>query len=354
MDNFLNPAQWTRYERQLALPDITPAHQLKFKNTRILMIGAGGLGAAALPYLAGAGIGHITIIDDDKISTSNLHRQTIYKDDQAGSGKAEAAAHYLRALNPEIEIIAAAQRITRTNAKNFCTGFDLILDGSDNFETKTLLNNISVETQTPLIAASVERFEATAGIFAGHARQHPCYACLFPALPQGACNCNEAGVLGTVAGLAGLYQAHLTLGFLLALDGFAPGFLLKMDFKTLRLQKLRLTKDPACAVCKNYTKEWNMTKNNETTIPVYGFSELAGKDCALIDVRSAEEAQNDPVAGAINIPLPDLATQTHKIPTDRLVTLVCQKGIRSRQGAEMLRAFGFDNVCILDRFKGAA
>lgn len=251
----LTPDDFTRYARQLALPEITPAHQARLKNARILMVGAGGLGAAALPLLAGAGIGHITIIDHDAVDVSNLHRQTIYKDTQAGQSKADLAAQYLAALNPAIEIAAISEKLTPENAEKLCAGFDMILDGSDNFETKYLLNDIAIATQTPLIAASVERFNASIGIFAGHLKNAPCYACLFPEAPEDACNCSEGGVLGSAAALTGTWQAHLALMHLLEIGAATAGTVLSFDFKNFRMQALKLAADPACPTCRNQRAE---------------------------------------------------------------------------------------------------
>ena len=251
-----------RYLRQLALPELTAAAQKKLPGTRLLMVGAGGLGAAALPYLAGAGIGHITIIDHDNVDISNLHRQTIFKTADAGKNKAECAAQYLRALNPDCNVKAINKKLCHPERsegshkflqslallQDDIDTFDLLLDGSDNFATKYLLNEISIETQTPLISASVEQFKATIGFFAGHLENAPCYACLFPRAPVNACNCNDAGILGTVAGLAGLYQAHLALCYLLNIGQTRPGTILSVDLKDFRLQNLHLAADPADAV----------------------------------------------------------------------------------------------------------
>lgn len=345
MDEKLTEKDFARYQRQLALPEITPEIQKRLKATRILVIGAGGLGAPSLPYLAGAGIGHITIIDDDNVDLANLHRQTIFRESDAGNSKAQLAAQYLQNLNPDIDIRAIAGRISAgTKVENF----DLIIDGSDNFKTKTLLNEISIAQKIPLISASVLRFESYAGIFAGFAGDAPCYTCLFPELPENACNCNEAGVLGTAAGLAGIYEAHLALCFLAGIGDIGPGTVLNMDFKALRVQRLNLKKDPSCRSCGTQRHELKKPAVKSNVIPLVLPKDLTD-DFVILDVREDHEVEFDPIPGAIHIPLMQIPMRVDEIPRDKTLALACQANIRSRMGAQMLREFGFENVCVLDR-----
>lgn len=362
-----------RYLRQLALPELNRAAQKKLSGTRLLVVGAGGLGAAALPYLAGAGIGDITIIDHDNVDISNLHRQTIFKTEDAGKNKAELAAQYLRALNPDIKVKAIKEKLsynrhceetdhiqsgqsTRQSRDCFAAlamtkNYDLILDGSDNFAAKYLLNEVSIATATPLISASVEQFKATIGIFAGHIPDAPCYACLFPRAPENACNCSEAGILGTVAGLAGLYQAHMALCFLLDIGAAKSGTVLSLDLKDFRLQNLTLSADPACRICANHKiQPIRAAQRSPAVITLIAARDLTPAHI-VIDVRAPLEVQHEPmVNNALNIPLPELATRIHEVPKDKIIALLCAGNIRSRTGAEMLQAFGFENVCMLDRF----
>lgn len=338
----------SRYEKQLLLPEITSAHQEFLCNLKILTIGAGGLGASCLPYLAGAGIGHITIADHDNIDPTNLHRQTIYKDNDTGKSKALHAAEYLKALNRDINVTALTQKIDAQNAKNLCHGFDLILDGSDNFETKSLLNKISIETGTPLITASVEHFKGSIGIFAGFEHDAPCYHCLFPELPIDACDCNETGILGTVAGLAGLYQAHLTLCFLLGIGDINPGSVLSLDFKIMRSQLLKLQKNPECRICskQSYGAKKPMTQQIQPIALIHP-DDL--DDSLIVDVRTHDEVSMDPIAGALHMQLDTIPARMHELPKDKRLAFACASNIRSRKAAEFLRAQGYDNVCIMDR-----
>ncbi len=335
-----------RYVRQLALPEMTQAHQDFLRGVKILMVGTGGLGAPALPYLAGAGVGHIAIADHDTVHISNLHRQTIFKTNEAGQGKAALAADYLRALNPEISVVAIAEKITAQNAEKICSGFDLILDGSDNFETKFLLNDISIQLKTPLLSASVEQFNGMAGLFAGFA-DAPCYRCLHPEMPQDACNCEEGGILGTVAGLAGMYQAHMALSFLLGLGDVAPGSVLSMDFRSMRTQMLRLAKDPECSCCsKNYGAKKVMPVQ-PPSIPLVHPDDL--RDHLIVDVRRDDEVETDPIGGALHMRLDTIPERYRELPQDKLLAFACSSNIRSRRAAEYLYGLGYRNVCVMDR-----
>ncbi len=352
----MTPQEWQRYERHLALPEITPAHQKRLKQARILMVGAGGLGAAALPYLAGAGIGHITIMDHDTVDVTNLHRQTIYKTSEVGQSKATLTADYIRSLNPYCDVMAIEGRFGDAKIQNEeLSGFDIILDGSDNFSTKILLNQTAISAKIPYITASVSRFEAMIAILAGHLQDAPCYNCLFPDTPKNACNCNESGVLGTVPGLAGLYQAHLTLCYLLGIGEVKTGTILSLQFDTFRLKMLQLEKDPSCPTCSGQISASHPSRpeiRNEEIL-LCGRSDLDPKRTLIIDVREPYETAADPVAGAVNIPLATLPQRLSDLPRDKRLALVCAANVRSRMGAQILRECGFDNVCILDKARAA-
>lgn len=343
----------TRYTRQIALPEISAAQQQKLAGSRMCIIGVGGLGTPALPYLAGAGIGHITIIDHDDVSITNLHRQTIFTEAQEGRNKAALAADYITALNSEIEVIAITEKLTTENAIELCSNFDLLFDGSDNFETKSLLNEISIKTKTPLLSASVNRFEAQAGLFAGFAENKPCYRCLFPQLPLEARNCNEAGILGTAAGLAGLYQAHIALCFLLGLDNITAGHIFTFDFKSFRVQQLHLQKDTSCLHCGNKKEEWKEHTMNENPIEIVHPDELRqNANCIIIDVRTDAEVANDPLEGALHIELQTIPSRFKELPQDKRLAFACASNMRSMQAAEFMRSMGYENVCVYDRLAG--
>lgn len=369
---------FTRYTRQLALPDISYEAQKHLAKARVLVVGAGGLGAAALPYLAGAGIGHITIIDHDEVSTANLHRQTIYQDAQTGQNKAKLAANYIAALNPEISVEARTEKLTASSygadnqgeatpppsIHNDLGSFDLILDGTDNFETKTLLNDLSIKTATPLITASVNQFAGQAAILGGYIKDAPCYHCLFPSLPTDARNCNEAGILGTAAGLMGLYQAHLSLCFLLnigqdnqnnqnerAVAAFDFGSVLSCDYKSLRMAVLALPKDPSCPHCATATQERKRedVDMDEHPIEIIHPNALSGDDTLIIDVRTEEEIAADPIAGALHMELSTIPTRYTELPHGKRLAFACAANIRSAQAAAFVQAMGYENICIYDK-----
>lgn len=343
MRKTLDNDDWDRYARQMALPDITPAHQERLKNTRLVMVGAGGLGAPALPYLAAAGVGDITIIDHDAVDRSNLHRQTIYKDAHAGRNKAALAAAYLRELNPAIKVRAVETKLE----KNDLPPCDLILDGSDNFKTKDLLNEISIETGTPLISASVNRFEGQIGVFSGAYASAPCYRCLHPDLPDQARNCNQAGILGTSAGITGLYQAHFALCYSLGIGDIREGAVLALDLKSMRGRLLTLPADPDCAICSQ-RKTRILKEKFMKEIPLVARTDLK-ENHVVIDVREDHELVADPIRNVIHIPLGQLPGRVSELPRDKTIALVCASNIRSRKGAEYLASLGFEDVCVLDK-----
>ena len=347
-----------RYARQISLPEIGPLGQEKLQNTCIVMIGAGGLGAPALPYLAAAGIGNITIIDHDNVDETNLHRQTIYRMEQIGQNKARCAADYLRALNPEITIKAITSKLTQDNAGEIFSAHNstLILDGSDNFETKALLNDISIATQTPLISASVNQWLGQIGIFEGYRADQGCYRCIFPEFPSDARNCNDAGILGTAAGLIGMMQAHLALGFLLDLDDVKSGQFYTVDLKTIRTELIMSPKNPDCPYCTKTKPATTPTQKNHPMPELIPIKNLNDHPTIIIDVRQPEELTTDPLIHPLitkkplNIPLPELVARLDELPQNKRLAFICAGNVRSRQAANYLAAHGHNDVCILDKF----
>lgn len=339
-----------RYNRHLALPEFGIAEQKLLKEAHILIVGAGGLGAAALPYLAGAGIGRISICDDDVVSISNLHRQTIYQTEQNGQSKAELAARYAQSLNPEIKIRVLNERFSGIKIED---EYSLLFDGSDNFETKVLLNALSIEHEIPLITASVNQTKGQCGVFAGYLNDKPCYHCLFPELPSDARNCNEAGVLGTAAGLTGLYQAHLSILFLAGLYDTAPGQFLSFDYQNHRLENLSAHKDKNCPICIHSGKNWKNVQNNKDAdmVELISYADLKSKNYVIVDVRTDAEVQSDPIPeDVIHIEVSEIPARYKELPEDKLWAFVCAGNVRSVQAAEYLGALGHENIVVLDKF----
>lgn len=348
-----------RYSRQIALPEISLLGQEKIEAATILMVGCGGLGSAALPYLAGAGIGHIIIADHDAVDITNIHRQTIYQTAQEGENKATATKNHLNALNPNPDITAITRRITKENIFDTLAphNINLILDGSDNFETKALLNDYSIASQTPLISASVNQWNGQIGVFQGFKSDKPCYRCLFPDFPTDARNCNEAGILGTAAGIIGLYQAHIALNYILGIEETTAKNVFLLDLKTIRLETCSLPKDENCAHCQNEKITQKPAIKETPMIEMISIDELNNQSTIIIDVRQPEEIINDPITHEavttppVNIPLPELVSRFDELPTGHRLAFLCAGNIRSRQAAEYVGAKrGHTDICILDKF----
>lgn len=244
---------YDRYSRHLLLPQVGEAGQRRLQRARVLVVGAGGLGAPAAFYLAAAGVGRLRIVDDDVVERSNLQRQIIHTDAAIGSPKVESARARLLALNPHIEVEAIAQRVTSANVDALMEGVDVVLDGSDNFPLRYLLNDACIKHARPLVYAAIERFDGQVGVFdAGRRRgQAPCYRCLFPEPPppEFAPNCAQAGVLGVLPGLAGVIQATEVLKLLLEIGQPLAGRLLRFDALGMRFRETRVHPDPDCPVC---------------------------------------------------------------------------------------------------------
>jgi len=247
----LRADQKARYRRHLTLPEVGEAGQAKLLSARVLILGAGGLGSPAALYLAAAGVGTIGIVDADVVDASNLQRQVLHTTERIGQPKTESAREALTALNPDVEVVGFAERLTASNADTILRGFDVVLDGGDNFPTRYVLNDACVRLGKPLVHGSIFRFEGQATtILPG---QGPCYRCLYPSAPPAelAPSCAEAGVLGVLPGVIGLLQATEALKLLLGVGTPLVGRLLTYDALAGRFQELTLRRDPACAACGN-------------------------------------------------------------------------------------------------------
>lgn len=242
-----------RYSRHLRLPQVGEAGQRRLQAARVLIVGAGGLGSPAAYYLAAAGVGTLRLIDDDVVDRSNLQRQILHTDARVGLPKVESAAIALQALNPTVRVEAVPERLRADNIERVLEGIDVVLDGSDNFPLRYLLNDACVKLAKPLVYGAVQQFEGQVSVFdAGrHRGQAPCYRCLFPEppAPEFAPNCAEAGVFGVLPGIVGLLQATEVLKLLLQLGDSLRGRLLGFDALAMRFRELRLPPDPDCPVC---------------------------------------------------------------------------------------------------------
>lgn len=238
-----------RYSRHLLIPEVGERGQLKLLKSKVLLMGAGGLGSPAAYYLAAAGVGTLGIIDSDLVDRSNLQRQILHTDAGVGSPKVDSAAATLRALNPDIEIVPIKARLTSANVDDIFAGYDVVLDGGDNFPTRYLVNDACVKHGVPCVHGSVYRFEGQVTVFVPH--QGPCYRCLYPEPPPAemAPSCAEAGVLGVVPGIIGALQASEVIKLLLGIGTSLKGRLVHFDALQFRFRELKLGRDPACPVC---------------------------------------------------------------------------------------------------------
>ena len=251
------PIQFTaeqrrRYSRHFLLPEVGEAGQKKLLESKMLLIGAGGLGSPAGLYLAAAGVGTIGIIDDDVVDDSNLQRQVLHTTDRIGTPKVESARVAMNAINPDVNVVAHQTRLNPENAFEILGEYDLIVDGSDNFSTRYLINDVTVLLGIPVVHGSIFRFEGQATVF--DSRTGPCYRCLFPEPPppELAPNCAEAGVLGVLPGVIGVIQATEAVKLALGIGDSLVGRLLAYDALEMRFRELRIPKDPHCPMCGEY------------------------------------------------------------------------------------------------------
>ncbi len=240
-----------RYARQLRLPQVGAAGQAALAAAKVVLLGAGGLGSPAALYLAAAGVGQLTLIDDDVVERSNLHRQIIHADARVGMAKTESARIALHALNPRIRIETRRERLQADNVERLLAGHDLLIDGADNFATRYLLAAATQRLRLPMVYGAVERFSGQLSVFDPRRDDSPCYRCLFPEPPGAAVapNCSEAGVLGVLPGIVGLLQATEALKLILGLGESVVGRLLQVDALDLRFSEIRLPRDPNCPGC---------------------------------------------------------------------------------------------------------
>ena len=240
-----------RYARQLRLAQIGEAGQATLGSAKVVLLGAGGLGSPAALYLAAAGVGQLTLIDDDVVERSNLHRQIIHADARVGMAKTESARIALQALNPRVRIVIHNERLQADNVERLLAGHDVLVDGADNFPARYLLTAASLRLKLPMVYGAVERFSGQVSVFDPRREDSPCYRCLFPEPPPAADapNCSEAGVLGVLPGVVGLLQATEALKLLLGLGESLVGRLLNFDALDMRFREIRLARDPDCPGC---------------------------------------------------------------------------------------------------------
>jgi sulfur-carrier protein adenylyltransferase/sulfurtransferase len=339
------PAPVPDYSRQIALREVGAEGQARLRGASVLVVGAGGLGVPVLQYLAGAGVGRLGIIDDDRLEPSNLHRQTWYALSECGQEKSTLAAARVHALNPEVRVEPHALRFDAGNANRLAAGYDLILDCSDNFATKFLLNDLALATGKPVLFASVYQFEGQLQLVRGD-NSSACLRCVWPEATRDGLigNCAEAGVLGPVPGVFGSLQALEALKLLLGLPGLGDGEMLIFDLVTLNTQRLRARRAPDCAA------HLHAANPDAATAPAcdpleLSFSSLAEAQKAgfqFVDVRDARERATEPLpAPALHLPMSKLLSDAASLDLVGRYLLICATGKRSAAAAGLLRSQGF-------------
>ena len=240
-----------RYARHIVLPQVGGIGQRRLKAASVAIVGAGGIGSAVIPALAGAGIGRLTIIDDDLVDRTNLQRQPIFRDDHVGQPKAELAAEFVRGLNPYVEVTSVQQRLNSENAELLLAGHDLVLDGCDNFATRLVVGDMLTHLRIPLVSAAAVQFQGQVGLFRGWEKDKPCYRCFVgDAFDSDDCDtCAEQGVLGAMTSTIGSFGALMAIRAILGIGEDVAGNLFLFDGLTLEWRKIRLPKDPHCRIC---------------------------------------------------------------------------------------------------------
>jgi molybdopterin/thiamine biosynthesis adenylyltransferase/rhodanese-related sulfurtransferase len=356
----LNRDELVRYSRHILLPQVGEAGQRTLKRARVLLIGAGGLGSPAALYLAAAGIGTLGLVDFDTVDLSNLQRQILHGSAGIGSSKLDSARDRLRDINPHVHIESYPVRLSSENALDIAREYDLIIDGTDNFPTRYLVNDTSVLLGIPNVHGSVYRFEGQASVFG--ATDGPCYRCLFrePPPPHLVPSCAEGGVLGVVPGLVGTIQATEAVKLILGLGDTLVGRLLLIDAMTMSFRTIGIRKDPECPACGtreiteliDYEDFCNRSAVAEAALG--GVAEIEpsqlaqriarGEPLEIIDVREPYEWQIGHIPGARLVPLETIPDEIPRLDKKRTIILYCKVGGRSMHAARQLAAAGASDV----------
>lgn len=347
-----------RYARQTILPMIGPAGQLRLKNTRVLMVGAGGLGSSPAIYLAAAGVGTIGLIDADIVSLSNLHRQVLHTTSDIDRPKVISAQEKLNRINPHVRVVPHQERLTAANAPQLFAHYDLIIDGTDNLPSRYLINDACFFAGKPFIFGGVFQFEGQLSIFGPGG---PCYRCFFrePPPPEDMPSCAEAGVIGVVPGIIGLMQANEVIKWICGIGETLLGRLLIFDALSARWREVRIKKDPQCPLCgnqpsihnvKEYT--WQCTTpvpNNTDAVQNITVQELqrlrqSNPDLYVLDVREQSEWDIAHIEGTHLAPLSSLKDNYRSLPQDKTIYCMCKMGGRSVKAVEFLKSQGFSSL----------
>jgi len=355
-----------RYSRHLIIPDVATAGQKRLKNARVLAIGAGGLGSPTLLYLAAAGVGTLGIVDFDIVDESNLQRQVIHGQSDVGRSKAESARDSVKEINPLIDVVLHQQRLDSTNVFEIFEQYDLIVDGTDNFATRYLVNDAAFFLGKPYVWGSIYRFDGQASVFwpTAPGGDAPCYRCLYPEPPPPGMvpSCAEGGVLGILCASVGAIQSTEAVKLLMGIGEPLVGSLVVYDALEMEYRKLTVRKDPECPLCgKNPTitglidyEAFCGTVSEAAQEAAAGSTILAtelkakmdaGEDFLLVDVREPAEYEIVQIPGAVLIPKGEIlnGSALSGLPQDKQIVLHCKSGVRSAEALAALKAAGLTN-----------
>jgi sulfur-carrier protein adenylyltransferase/sulfurtransferase len=353
--------EFQRYSRHLMIPEVGVAGQRKLKNASVLIIGTGGLGSPVALYLAAAGVGRIGLVDYDVVDSSNLQRQIIHGSATIDHLKVNSARQRLQDLNPYIQIDAINQVFMAANAHEIAADYQILVDGTDNFPTRYLLNDLAVLSGKPYVYGSIFRFEGQVSVF--DARSGPCYRCLFPEPPPPGLipSCSQAGVFGVLPGTIGTLQATEVLKIILGIGEPLLGRLLLYDALDTSLQSIHLRKNPACKICGSHPEITQLLDYDAycgvpaRDRPEYHYTsydlsaadlaqrQASGERIQWVDVREPGELQISHIPGAINIPLGELSQRLSDLDPAQTQVVFCRTGVRSERALGVLRSAGFEH-----------
>ena len=365
MSDILSSEELARFNRHIILPQVGLEGQEKLKQAKVLCIGTGGLGSPIALYLSAAGVGTLGLVDFDVVDDSNLQRQIAHSTADIGRPKVESARDKLVGINPHLKVNLHGDGIRRDNVRQLVSQYDMVVDGTDNFPTRYLVNDACVLEGKPLIYASIFQFEGQATVF-NHA-EGPCYRCLYPEPPPPGLvpSCAEGGVLGVLPGVIGVIQATEAIKIILGQGSTLSGRLLLYDAMDMKFREVRLRRDPDCPACGDNPSIAGVVEyeqfcglppteageHEEETLADYDITPLTLKamleknpDLFVLDVREPYEIDICAIDGTVKIPLGQIGVRYQEVPQDRDVVVHCKSGMRSAQTVEFLQSKGYANV----------
>ncbi|GAA4240773.1 adenylyltransferase/sulfurtransferase MoeZ [Actinomadura meridiana] len=353
-----------RYSRHLIIPDVGMAGQKRLKNAKVLVVGAGGLGSPALLYLAAAGVGTLGVIDFDVVDESNLQRQVIHRQSSLGKPKVESAAETVREINPLIDVVVHDLALDRDNIMDIFSGYDLILDGTDNFATRYMVNDAAVLLGKPYVWGSIYRFDGQASVF--WAEHGPCYRCLYPEPPPPGMvpSCAEGGVLGVLCASIGSIQVNEAIKLLTGIGEPLVGRLMIYDALEMTYRSVKVRKDPECPLCGKNPTQTELLEDYEafcgavseeaaeaaqdSTITVHDLKAMQDRndDIFLVDVREPNEYEIVSIPGATLIPKGEFlnGSALELLPQDKKIVIHCKSGARSAEALAVVKNAGFSDA----------